>query len=138
MIADANRHITKVGGKTDLDALGAEGKTDGIGGIVRDSKGRDFDVANAKAAASVEMLRLREFGWFAGVISASAIPGMVRTFGQVDGNIQLLCQALESGNMVGVLVRDQDGGNFFGALAKTFQTLKSFAAGEAGIDQNAR
>ena len=40
--------------------------------------------------------------------------------------------------MVGVLVRDQDRGNFLGALAKRTQPFKGFTAGNPGINQNAR
>src|SRR5580698_1477363 len=158
MVADANWHITEVGSEADLDALGAEGEADGIGSVVGDGERRDFDVADAKAAAGEEMLGLGEIGSFAGVfvfgfvfvylfvsansagkpITDGAIPGVVRAFGEVDGNVEFGGQALESGNMVGMLVRDEDGGNIFGAFAEAAQTLEGLAAGEAGIDQNAR
>jgi hypothetical protein len=37
-----------------------------------------------------------------------------------------------------VLVRDEDGGDFVGALTERLQPLESFAAGQTGIHQNAR
>ena len=38
--------------------------------------------------------------------------------GQEDRHVQFCRQPLQAGNMVGVLVRDQDRGDFLGALAK--------------------
>ena len=43
---------------------------------------------------------------------------MMRRRGQKDRHIQLGCQPLQAGNMVGVLMRNQDRGNFLGALAR--------------------
>jgi len=58
--------------------------------------------------------------------------------GQEDRNVQLYGQPLQAGNMVGVLVRNHDGGDFLGALAQGPQPLESFAAGKASIHQNSR
>ena len=64
----------------------------------------------------------------------------MRRRGQKDRHIQLGRQPLQAGNMVGVLVRNQDRGNFLGALPSDQrpQPLESFAAGKTGIHQNAR
>ncbi len=62
MVAHADRHVAKVGGKTDLDSFGAEGKADGIGRVVRDGEGLDVDIADAETAAGEEMLGLGEAG----------------------------------------------------------------------------
>ena len=39
--------------------------------------------------------------------------------------------------MIGMLMRDYDGGDLVGALAQCVQALEGFAAGETGVDQNA-
>ena len=63
---------------------------------------------------------------------------MVRGRGDKDRNIQLGREAIKPGNVIAVLVRDDDGTNIFNTLAKRTQALESFAAGEACINQNSR
>ncbi len=71
-------------------------------------------------------------------VAAGAIPGMMRAFGEVDRDIQFGGETLESGDVVGVLMRDQDGGDVFGALAEFAEALEGLPAGKAGIDQDSR
>lgn len=138
MVAHADRHVTKIGSEADLDPFRAEGEADRIGGIVRNSEGLNLDVADAEAATREKMLGLGELGRFAVFIPASSIPGMMRAFGKVDRNIQLCCETLEASHVVGVLVRDQDGGNVFRTLAQSAQALESLSTGESCIHQNPR
>ncbi len=144
MVAHAGRHVAEVGGKADLDAFGAKGEAHRIGGVVRNGEGHDFDIAYAKAAPGGEMFRFRQLGNRAFFVAHRAAPGMMRRRGQKDRHVQLCRQTLQAGNVVGVLVGNQDRGNFLGALiilitiSERPQPLESFAAGKTGIHQNAR
>ena len=87
MVAYTDGHVTKVGCETDFDAFGAEGEADGIGGVVGDGEGLDFDIADAKAATGEKMLGLGKLGElavglnsFVNCIAAGAIPGVMRAF----------------------------------------------------------
>ena len=61
----------------------------------------------------------------------------MRGRGQKDRHVQLVRQPLQAGNMVGVLVGNQDRGNFFGPFAERRQPLESLAPRKTGIHQNA-
>ena len=138
MVAHARRHISQVGGKTNLDAFRAKREAHRIGGVVRNREGHDLNIAHAKAAPGREMFRFRQFRNRALFVAYRPAPGMMRRRGQEDRDVQFCRQPLQAGNMVGVLVRDQDRGDFLGALAKRPQPLESFAARQTGIHQNAR
>src|SRR6516165_12076893 len=53
MDLDKFRHVAQIGADGDLRAIGAKGKTDGVGGIVRDGEGVDVNVADSKALAGL-------------------------------------------------------------------------------------
>src|SRR5271157_2171396 len=90
MVPNVGWHVPEVGSETDLDAFGAKGEADGIGGVMRNGEGHDLDIADAKAAPGGEMFRLRQF-WrgalFVGVAHGAA-PGMMGWGGDKDGHVQ--------------------------------------------------
>ena len=138
MVAHARRHVAEIGGKTNFDAFRAKGEAHRIGGVVRNRKGHDLDVAHAKAPAGREMFGFRQLRNRALLVAHRPAPGLMGRRGQEDRHVQFCGQPLQAGNMVGVFVRDQDRGNFLGALAQRPQPLASFAARQPGIHQNAR
>ena len=58
---DQFRHVAEVGDKTDVAGSGAQQKTNGILGVVRDGKSVHQQVADFKARASIEQMAV-EFG----------------------------------------------------------------------------
>ena len=64
-----------------------------------------------------------------------ADPGTVGRFGEVDGNLQAARQNGEAGDVVLMLVGDQDGVERAGVFAGKSHSLEQFAAREARIDE---
>ena len=115
MVPDAGGHVSEIGSKADLDAFGEEREAYGISGIVRDRKGRDVDIANAEFLPGTEMLGLRKLGRLPFLVADGAIPGVMRGLREKDWHLEFSGQALESGNVVRMLMRDEDGGKLIGA-----------------------
>src|SRR5271155_2429787 len=57
--------------------------------------------------------------------------------GDKHREIQFLRQPLQTVYMIGMLVSDEDRGNFFGALPEGLEAFKGLAARESGVDQDA-
>ena len=100
---DQLRHVAKVGDEPDVAGGGAQQKTDGVLGVMRDGEGVHQHVGDFKARAGVEQLAV-EAGFedafkfiFCGAIA-------------INGNVQLLGDTGESLNMVRMFVGDEDGG----------------------------
>ena len=62
---------------------------------------------------------------------------MVGGAGHVDRHGELLRQSVEPTNVVGMLVRNDDGREGTRVLAAGFDATKSFTPGKAGVNQNA-
>ncbi len=113
----------------------AERKADRVGGVMRNGKRRDFNVADAKAVAGMEMFDVRE--------------ALVRRFGDRQHRGALggrseenrrppQSQDLrETANVVGVLVRDDDAVEVVNRMAERFEAAKRFALAEAGVHEEA-
>ena len=72
MEADRIRQIAEIGGDRNLDAFGAEGESDGIGGVVRDGETGDVDIADGETGAGLEQFEVRR------AFSSQAMAGAVR------------------------------------------------------------
>ena len=66
-----------------------------------------------------------------------ADPGAVGGFGEVDGDAQAAGEDGEAGDVVLVLVGDEDGVERGGIFVGEGHALEQFAAGEAGVDEQA-
>ena len=95
-----------------------------------DGEGVDLQVADDDARAGLE-------GLDAGLAAVPVDAGGGQ-FGQEDGNPQGLGDDREAGDVVGVLVGDQDGVDAIEFLAQDRQAATELAAAEAGIDEQAR
>src|SRR5208337_2725368 len=137
MVPDAHRHVSQVGGKPDLDSLGTKCEADRVGGVVRDGKWRHLDVTHTKAAASRKMLGPWQFRDLPFLVAHSAVPSVMRAFSYEYWHFQFGCQTVESSNVIGMLVGNEDGRDSVGAFVQGVKALEGFAAGETGIDQNA-
>lgn len=122
--------MAKVSQKADLARRGAEQKTNGIRGIVRNAESVHHDIANFKTAAGAEDAAI-ELGF---KLPFNAFLGRTVT---VDGNLQLRTKRRKPIDMVGVLVGDQDARESFRGAANGCQTLADLTQTEAGIDENA-
>jgi hypothetical protein len=127
--ADGVGHVAKVGGDGDLDALGAQGEADGVDGVVGDGKAIDVDVAYAEAGAGLEEL---EFG-----LELAPGDGGGGEAAAVDRDAEFFRDGGEAGDVVGMLVGDQDGGEGFGIDVDGGQALEGFLTAETSVDEDA-
>jgi len=110
---------------------------------VRDGERHDGDIADLEARAGAEALasgeHRRSLPIFVlhGAIVLGALERLVRGAGHVNRNAKLLGEGAESGDVIGVLVRNDDGGKGMDAFANHLHAAKGFAGGESGIDQDA-
>ena len=72
-----------------------------------------------------------------GAWSEHADPGAVGGFSKEDGDAEAAGEDGEAGDVVDVLVGDEDGGELGGIFAGERHAAEEFAAGEAGIHQDA-
>jgi len=116
-------------------AVGAEGKGNWIGRIVRDEKRINFDIADAEVAATYDFLDtlqalLESFG-------ERALQSVQRRFGYVQRRRFPDAEHLrETVAMVGVLVGDEDGVETAEFPANGGQAGESFAFTETGVDED--
>ncbi len=64
-------------------------------------------------------------------------PGAVGGFGEEDGDLEAAGKDGEAGDVVLVLVGDEDGVELCRVFSGERQALEKLAAGEAGVDQDA-
>jgi hypothetical protein len=97
---------------------------------VRDGEAGDVDIADGEARAGLKQLQVRRMvgDWIPG----NGRRGEARN---VDGNTQLAGDDLQTVNMIGMLMGDENCGERFGGAAGGVETLEGFLAGEAGVDQ---
>ena len=122
--------VAEVGDQAGLEAVAAEAEGHGVGGVVGDGEGVDFEVADDDAGAGLK-------GLDSGV-AAVPVDGGGGQIGQENGNAQGLGDDGKAGDVVGVLVGDQDGVDAVEFLAEGGQAATELAAAEAGVDEQAR
>ena len=72
-----------------------------------------------------------------GAGSDHADPGAVGGFGEEDGDIEAAGEDGQAGDVIDVLVGDEDGVEGGGVFAGEGHAAEEFAAGEAGVDEDA-
>ncbi len=102
-------NVAEVGDQAGLEALASEAESHGVGGVVGDGEGIDFEVADDDAGAGLE-------GLDPGVAAVPVDAGGGE-FRQENGNAQGLGDDRETGDVVGVLVGDEDGVDAIEVLA---------------------
>lgn len=127
--ADGLGHVAEVGGDGHFEALGAEGETDGVGGVVGDGEAIDVDVADGETGAGLEE--------FEDGLEFAPRDGGRGEAAAVDGDPEFLGDGGEAGDVVGMLVGDEDGGEGFGVDVDGGEALEGFLAAEAGVDEDA-
>jgi hypothetical protein len=126
--SDGVGEIAQVSGNGDLDAFGFERESDGVGGIVRDGEAIDFDIADSEARSGLEEREARdEFA------PGDGGRGQERA---VDRDVELAGDGGDAGDVIGVLVGDEDGVDGFGIDIDGGETLEGFLAAQSGVDQD--
>ncbi len=125
---DGIRNVAEIGDHAELDALGAEAEADGVDGIVRDSEAVDFDVADREARAGLKTLEAR-----CGVFPIDQRRGLMC---HVDRGRSFFCEAHEAGDVIAMLVGDEDGVEAAGLFADGRKAPGEFLETEAGVDQD--
>jgi hypothetical protein len=108
-----------------------EKEADGIVGIVRNGKGVDTDVADLEGSAGVEEMGVEgdlELGFDGFLGEAIAIDGELQFAGETD----------EAGDVIGMLVGDEDAVQSFGSATEGLKALPDLASAQAGVNQKAR
>ncbi len=131
MVADGIGKIAKVSGDRNLDAFGAKRKAHGIGGVVRDREAGDVDIADGEAGAGLKQFELRRS------IAPVVVPGDGRRghAGNVNGNAQLAREHLQPGDVIGMLMRDQDRGERVRVVSGGVEAYERFLGGESGVNE---
>jgi len=132
MLLDQLGHVAKVGDDGDLHAGGAEREADGIGGVVGDGEGRDFDIADFEFQAGADVFDAA--GSFRRRIGEHFFDFAVRRLGEVGGTIPIASELGQAVAVVGVLVGDEDGVHVLGTgAAESFEAADDFLAAETGV-----
>ena len=98
-------HVAEVGDDGELSTVGAEGECDRVSGVMRNSEGVDIDIADGECRPGLEQFELR----------GELAPGFGRQDGgrgearDVDGNVQLAGDGAQTGDVIGMLVGNEDG-----------------------------
>src|SRR5207237_10384104 len=77
VIANTGRHVAQIGGKTNFYTFGTKSETYRVGGIVRNGKWGNRDIANLKTSSCRKGFQLFELWAFAVLITYGARPGLV-------------------------------------------------------------
>src|SRR5712692_2484506 len=128
-------HVAEVGDDSELGAVGAKCKSDGISSIMRNSKGVNLDVANGKALAgvngfdSLEPLskRFRE----------DALHRVQGRFRNVERRLPETEHLREAITVIGVLVGDENAVDVLDGSFDSREAGKRFALAETGVNEEA-
>ena len=109
-------------------------EADGIDRVVRNREALDAHVADVEDGTGLELLDLRR-GAF---LPFAPVDGGRGELGEIDGNLQRAGKHGKAGDMVAVLVGNDDGAERFRRDADGLEAGKSLALAEAGINENPR
>jgi len=124
-------HVPEIGDEPEIAGGGVEQKSDRVLGVMRDGEGVHLHVGDFKARAGVKEPAV-EAGFedafkfiFGGAVA-------------VNGDVEFLCDAGESLNMVGVFVGDENSGEILRRAPDAGKALPNLARAEAGIHKYPR
>ncbi len=129
MELDGIGNVAEVGDDADVDALRVKTVAHGIDGVVGDGEAVDVDIADGEARASLETLQARR-----GVLPIDERRGLVR---HVDGGGGFFRETDETGDVIAMLVGDEDGVEATGLLTDGGEPPGEFLEAEAGVDEDA-
>ena len=132
---DVIGHVAEVGDESELGAVGAEGEADGVGGVVRNGEGADFDIADGEALAGSDGFASGEaLAEGVGKNALESVEGGVgdeeRCFPEREG-------LGKAAAVVGVLMRDEDAVEAVDVELQGGEAGEGVALAEAGVDEEA-
>ena len=117
--------------EADAGGGGVQEKTGWILGVVGHAESVHGDIADVEGRDCFKEFEVQKrFGL--------ALNGFLSEPVAVNGDFQFGAKHGERGNVIGMLVGDQDSREGFGGFANGGEALMDFAGAEAGIDENAR
>jgi hypothetical protein len=132
---DKLRHVAEVGADGNLGAVGAKSETDGIDGIVRDGKGVDVDVTDAKALAGLNGLNAAEA--LTEGLRENALKSTHGGLGYIERTLPETEDLRETIAVIGVFVSDEDSVKMIEVGFDGGEPSKSFAFTEASVNKDA-
>ncbi len=127
---DGIGHIAQVGYQTHFNALRAKAEAYRIDGVVRNGEAIDFDIAYTKCRPGLETIQARR-------VFAPGDGGRGEA-GDEDGHVEQAGQGHQAADVIGMLMRDEDGIQLFGVFLNGGEAGQNVALAEAGIDEDAR
>jgi hypothetical protein len=135
MDSDVIRQVAEIGADGDLGAVGAEGESDGVGGVVRDGKRVHVDVADGETLAGLNGLYSAET--LAEGVRQNALEGFQGGLGDVERGFPEAEDLGEAVAVVGVFVGDEDGVETVDIAPDGGEAGESFALSKAGVNEDA-
>jgi len=128
-------HVSEIGTDGDLGAVGTKGEADGVGGVMRDRKRVDVNVADGEALAGLDGFDAAEA--FAEGVREDTLKGVHRGFGDIERRFPEAENLGETVAVVGVFVSDENGVEAVNVSLDGGETGESFAFAEACVDEDA-
>jgi hypothetical protein len=135
MDSDVIGQIAEIGADGNLGAVGAEGESDGVGGVVGDGERVDVDVADGETLASLDGLHAAEA--LAEGVRQNALKGFQGGLGDVERGFPEAEDLREAVAVVGVFVGDEDRVETVDIAPDGGETGKGFAFSKAGVNEDA-
>jgi hypothetical protein len=107
MDSNVIREVAEISADGDLGAVGTEGESDGVSGVVRDGEGMDVDVADGETLASLDGFYAAEA--FAERVGEDALQGVHGGLSDIEWRFPEAEDLGEAVAVVGVFVGDEDG-----------------------------
>ena len=126
--------VAEISADGDFGAVGAEGEAYGVGGVVRDGKGMDVDVADGEALASLDGFHAAEA--LAKGVREDALQGFHRGLGDIERRLPEAEDLRKAVAVVGVLVGDEDRVEAVDITPNGSEAGEGFAFSEAGVNED--
>ena len=135
MDLDELGHVAEVGDNRELGAVGAESKSDRIGGVVRNAEGMNLDVTHGEGLSGMDRFDAAEP--LAKSIGKNTLHGIHSWLGDVQRGFPESEHLRQAAAMVGVLVRDEDAVEVIDGLFNGREAGERFAFAESGVNEEA-
>jgi hypothetical protein len=135
MDPDVIGQVAEIGADGDFGAIGAEGESDGVGGVVRDGERVNVDIADGEALAGLDGLDAAET--LAESVGQDALEGVHGGLGDVERGFPEAEDLREAVAVVRVLVGDEDGVEAVDVALDSGEARQGFALPEASVNENA-
>jgi hypothetical protein len=133
MMFDQFREITEIGDDGHFRSIAAKGVSDGIGSVVRNRKGANFNVANGEYVSGANVFDASQF--LVGAFRKRALDFAKCKFGEKRGGTPFVADHGKAAGMIGMLVGNQDAVNAIGFVAGRFEAPKQFLAIDSSVNE---